>query len=113
MLAEPGPAELMRGLTALREEIRSLSTKLDEGYVRKDVQDARDRANDLQFKGFEDELHAITKRVDEKATDSSSRITAVEERLTAHFRLLLAGFVYPLIVGVIVYVLILPHLHHS
>jgi hypothetical protein len=113
MLAEPGPAELMRGLAAVREEIRGLTAKLDEGYVRKDVQDARDKATEIQIKGLEDEQYAITKRIDEKASLSEGRIDRIEERLTAHFRLLVGGFIYPLIVGIVVYVLLVPQLHHS
>ena len=100
MSEEPGLGEVARNITGLRDDVRQLASKLEAGYVRKDVQDAREAATTIQLKGIEDEQHSTNKRIDK-----------IEERLTAHFRLLLAGLIYPLIVGAFVY-LILAGVHH-
>lgn len=91
----PGNAELMRAIEAMRTDLRDLTKQLDTGYVRKDVYAADQQADAIETKGVEDEQRQIHKRIDR-----------IEERLTAHFRLLLAGLVYPLLIGAITYILV-------
>lgn len=91
----PGNAELMRAIEALRVEFREMRIDLGKDYVRREVQDAREATTNVQLKGVEDELHVVNKRIDK-----------AEERLTAAWRLALAGIIYPLIVGVILYLVV-------
>ena len=102
MTDEPGLGEIARSLQALRSDVQSLSGKLEAGYVRKDVQDAREAANSIQLKGIEDEMHATNKRID----SVNQRIDKIEERLTAHFRLMLGQLIFPIIVAIVVFILI-------
>lgn len=91
----PGNAELMRAVESLRGDIRDLSAKLDTTAVRKDVYAADRSADALQMQSIEDSVHIVSKRIDK-----------TEERQTATWRLALAGLIYPLIVGIILYLII-------
>lgn len=92
---EPGNAELMRAIETLRVEFREMRVDLAKDYVRKEVQDAREQTANVQFKGIEDEMHSLGKQ-----------IAGIIERQTATWRLALAGIIYPLIVGVILYLVL-------
>lgn len=64
MTTAPTQAEIMRRLDEVVVRLDRMAAALEEGYVRKDVQTAREAATNLQLKGFEDELHVVSKRLD-------------------------------------------------
>lgn len=88
---EPSPSELMRAIEAIRSDIREMRAQ----YVQIAVQAERDRNTDLQIHGLEAEQVVVHKRIDR-----------IDERITTNFRLVLAGFIYPLAVAVVVYLLL-------
>jgi hypothetical protein len=93
-------AVIAQRLNDLVARLDQLTNSLEQGYVRKDVY-AADRAGEaIKTVSVDDELHAVGKRIDR-----------IEERLSAHFRLLLAGLVYPLLVSILGY-LIYASVHH-
>jgi hypothetical protein len=100
---EPGAAELMRGIEKLDQAIRDLRVDLAHDYVRKEVQDARERTTDVQIGGIEDELHAMGRRIDAHKNEATRRVDKIEERTTATWRLTLTALIFPLLVAAIIF----------
>src|SRR4051794_38345801 len=69
----------MRRLDEVVIRLDRLSAALEEGYVRKDVQEARELGTGIQLKGFEDELHLQGKEI-EKVNGRIDAISAQRDR---------------------------------
>ena len=76
-------------------EIRELRQALEAGYQRKDVAQAENNATSIQIAGLEDEQHIIHKRIDR-----------MQDAASANRRLIIASFIAPIIVGIVVALLL-------
>lgn len=90
----PTNAELMRAIEAMRTDFRDLTSRLEVSYVRKDVYMADRAADTIQMQGLEDSVHLVNRRID-KTEDSQA----------TNRRALVASFLFPLAVAIIVLLL--------
>lgn len=107
MTEDPTNSEVMRRLDDLVARLERLAQSLDEGYVRKDVQEARELATAMQLKGHEDELHMLHRRLDmmvnvrDKERDDRDRLRQSDRRL--FYALTLSVLVGPLLVALLLH----------
>lgn len=102
-------AEVVRRLDELGRRLDRLVTALEEGYVRKDVQEVREIATGTQLKGLEDEQHSISKRIEDLATqrdrerDERDKQRAADRRLL--YTLAVSVFLGPVVVALLLHAL--------
>lgn len=103
---EPTTAEVMRRLDDLMTRLDRVTLSLEEGYVRKDVQEARELATMMQLKGHDDELHALQSRLTtivnyrDHERDERDRLRVADRRLIVS--LAFSALLGPVIVGLII-----------
>jgi len=91
----PTLAEVVRRLDDVATRLDRLMDTLEDRFVRRDVLQAMNNATSIQITGIEDEQHVIHKRID-RMQDTSA----------ANRRLIVASFIAPIIVGVVVVILL-------
>jgi len=91
----PTLAEVVRRLDDVATRLDRLMDTLEDRFVRLDVLQAMNNATSIQITGIEDEQHVIHKRID-RMQDTSA----------ANRRLIVASFIAPIIVGVVVVILL-------
>jgi hypothetical protein len=110
MSDEPTTSEVMRRLDDLMARLERLTLSLEEGYVRKDVQEARELATMMQLRGHEDELHQITARINTMVANRD-RERDERDRLRVADRRLFYSLAFSALLGPVIVALIVTHLH--
>ena len=100
----------MRAVEQVRTDIRDLRMDLAKDYVRKEVQDERERLTDLQISGLESEVHTLNNRISTITTQRDTERDNRDKQIAAGNRWRWSQFITAL-GGPVATVLVLHWLH--